>query len=1021
MKSSLFRFEMLALLGAIFAANSSAFTLKRGDLLVACDGASQVVKIDPLTGAQTSLLAFPGRGVHDMDLTTDGVLYILQHARRVTKFNLKTGSVSELSALGLLGTDQQDTFTAGLALGPSGEIFVTVYTAPYTGIVRIDPVTGQQTLHASGGFIKGPVGIALAPGGKLIVADVASASLVEVDATTGAQRRLASGLLANSPWYLAIASENLVYVGKNTPATGNTIQQVNPITGAHSSFVSGGNLNEPIGIALDLDGQVISAQSSQRIVRINPVNKEQTVVSKDGFLVPVVLAVKVSKIDLTSDWDKDAFIEFGRTNFVVPESTRYLTVPVRWRGPTDRTVTATLTSINGTASAGTDFVAVTQTVTFNPGDTDHDVQVEIRDNPRVDGDRSFPLHLSTPTGGARLPENADAQVMILDNDTTTGPAPAVNWPVLALVPQTDGKFLIGGNFSQVQGLARNGIARMNPDGSLDATFDPGSGVDNWVLQLALQSDGKILIGGVFSKYNGVARPGIARVNSNGSLDTTFNPGIGVNGEIYEIIPQADGKTLIAGNFTQYNGVARARICRLNANGSLDSTFNPGTGPADSPAGPGWDPRIWAMTQQADGRIILSGDFATFNGAPRSRIARLNSDGSLDNTFQIGTGLDGIANVAMALSDGKILLGGWFYHYNGAARNRILRLNSNGALDATFNAGEASDLSPYSLAVQTDGRIIVGGGWQKWNGQNRGGIVRLNSNGTLDSSFAIGRGAVQGVDHGWGNASAGLLPDGRIAIAGDFELVNGRHRERVAVLNADGSLPQEQLDWKVWSTGAGGNGHIYALTSKPGTWTDAEAEAVAQGGHLVTVRTVADQSFLQETFLRDLDRLRPFWIGLSDAALEGQFVWKSGDPLAYSDWQTGEPAGDDYAAMNWNFSYSNGGEAGALGTWSVVPPLGTTPTLDASLKVVGGYAAGPYFGIMERAAPALRISNLTINSDQSISLELNVTAGFPLVVEESSDLASWTTISESVPTASTITVLDHSSGPVRFYRARYSLQ
>ncbi|HEV8541707.1 MAG TPA: hypothetical protein VGR78_04895 [Verrucomicrobiae bacterium] len=297
---------ILVLITSCIFGNGRAYTIKPGDILVASDGGSAVVKIDPKTGAQSTIGTFiengVPHGVHDLELSSDGTLYVLEHVRRVTKINVLTGEQKEVTHLGLLGTDEQDTFTAGLTLGPSGDIFVTVYTAPYTGVIRVDPVTGQQKLLASGGFIRGPLGIALTPNGKLVVADVASASLVEVDPIDGSQRLLASGLAGSSPWYLAIASESLIYAGKNTPATGDLIQQINPLTGAHSTFVSGGNLAEPVGLAIDLNGQLISSQASAgKIVRIDPVTKAQSVIASGGFLMNVVLAVRVAQISIPSE------------------------------------------------------------------------------------------------------------------------------------------------------------------------------------------------------------------------------------------------------------------------------------------------------------------------------------------------------------------------------------------------------------------------------------------------------------------------------------------------------------------------------------------------------------------------------------------------------------------------------------------------------------------------------------------------------------------------------------------------
>ena len=134
--------------------------------------------------------------------------------------------------------------------------------------------------------------------------------------------------------------------------------------------------------------------------------------------------------------------------------------------------------------------------------------------------------------------------------------------VLALASLGTGKILIGGTFTFYGGVGRNRIARLNADGSLDAGFDPGLGADNDVWAIAVQGDGKILIGGDFTSYDGTARNRLARLNADGSLDTTFDPGSGADSTVFRIAVQGDGRILIAGAFTEYDGTPRNRIARI---------------------------------------------------------------------------------------------------------------------------------------------------------------------------------------------------------------------------------------------------------------------------------------------------------------------------------------------------------------------------------------------------------------------------------------------------------------------------
>jgi len=289
--------------------------------------------------------------------------------------------------------------------------------------------------------------------------------------------------------------------------------------------------------------------------------------------------------------------------------------------------------------------------------------------------------------------------------------------VYTLSLQQDGKIIVGGYFTSNNGISRNSIARLNPDGSLDNTFDPGLGFNGLVYSLFLQQDGKIIVGGYFTSYNGITRNMIARLNSDGSLDNTFDPGLGFNYQVQSLSPQRDGKIIVGGSFTSYNGISRNKIVRLNLDGSLDNTFDPGLGFEVGVV-------VYSLFPQQDGKIIVGGDFYTYKGISRNRIARLNPDGSLDNTFDPGSGFIGVVFNLFSQQDGKIIVGGYFTSYNGITRNMIARLNSDGSLDNTFDPGSGFDDAVYSLFPQQDGKIIVGGDFTSFNGLVGNRILRI---------------------------------------------------------------------------------------------------------------------------------------------------------------------------------------------------------------------------------------------------------------------------------------------------------
>jgi uncharacterized delta-60 repeat protein len=164
----------------------------------------------------------------------------------------------------------------------------------------------------------------------------------------------------------------------------------------------------------------------------------------------------------------------------------------------------------------------------------------------------------------------------------------------------------------------------------------------------------------------------------GELDSGFDPGLGANGSISAMVRQSDGRILIAGSFTSFNGQPLGRIARLNPDGSVDSSFNPGKGASAE---------VYAMAVQPDGRILVGGFFSSVDGVSRTGLARLNEDGSLDMGFAVHLESPGVPIVdgLLALSDGRMFIGGQFSFVNSLPRSGLARLHADGSLDETFTA------------------------------------------------------------------------------------------------------------------------------------------------------------------------------------------------------------------------------------------------------------------------------------------------------------------------------------------------
>src|SRR5216110_1824764 len=201
----------------------------------------------------------------------------------------------------------------------------------------------------------------------------------------------------------------------------------------------------------------------------------------------------------------------------------------------------------------------------------------------------------------------------------------------------------------------------------------------------------------------------------GQLDTTFVSAPGTNDAVNVVIPQPDGKVIAAGRFTFANNVARNRIVRFNFNGSLDTTFDPGTGA---------DGEITAAVLQPDGRIIVAGRFTSFNGFTHNRVCRLNADGSVDQTFGLGNGINNAALALALQSDDRIIVGGQFSQVDLTPRFNLARLNSNGSVDLSFDPGNGPNGDVNAIVIQPDGGIVIGGTFIDYNGFARGGIARV---------------------------------------------------------------------------------------------------------------------------------------------------------------------------------------------------------------------------------------------------------------------------------------------------------
>ncbi|MBL0129280.1 MAG: T9SS type A sorting domain-containing protein [Flavobacteriales bacterium] len=349
--------------------------------------------------------------------------------------------------------------------------------------------------------------------------------------------------------------------------------------------------------------------------------------------------------------------------------------------------------------------------------------------------------------------------------------------VYAVAVQPDSLILVAGDFGTYNGQLRNDLARIYPDGTVDPTLVSGGEAVSTIRAVAPLADGKMMIGGDFLFYDGLGRYAVTRLHNDGSWDNTFGPGTGANLSVLAVAPLNDGKLLVGGAFTLYNGEVARRVIRLNADGTLDPDFGP--------VGEGCGNNVEAIVVQPDGRILIAGFISSFDGLPRLGIARLNADGALDPSLDPGLGTDGAVHAMALQPDGRIIIAGTFNNYNGTARKGIARILPDGTLDTSFDPGTGvlGGVVPsvYSLALQPDSSVVIAGAFTSFNGTTRNNIARLAWDGSVDLSFDPGAGPNLTV------RSVQLQPDQRIIIGGDFTSYSATQRKRVARLNPDGSL------------------------------------------------------------------------------------------------------------------------------------------------------------------------------------------------------------------------------------------
>lgn len=341
-------------------------------------------------------------------------------------------------------------------------------------------------------------------------------------------------------------------------------------------------------------------------------------------------------------------------------------------------------------------------------------------------------------------------------DPTFNAQASLNSTVWASQIQSDGKIIVGGEFTNFNSTIVNRIVRLNTDGTIDNSFVIGTGFNSTVWAIAIQSDGKILVGGQFTNYNGASCDKLVRLNSNGTIDASFTPPLLPGSSVRAIVPENNGDVLVG-------GVINQKMIRLKSTGALDPTFIFNTSIFQV---------VIDIKKQPDGKILASGG----GSGSLVTICRLLSNGANDPSFVCDPSVNNISIRTIALqTDGKVVVGGDF------TGGFVARLNSNGSRDLTFNVGSGTNANVWTSNIFPNGAVLIGGAFTSFNGSSpQRNLVVLNTNGGISTDYNFGNG-FSNTPANSAILSSQIQSDGKILAFGAFSSFNGTNRTNIVRL------------------------------------------------------------------------------------------------------------------------------------------------------------------------------------------------------------------------------------------------
>jgi uncharacterized delta-60 repeat protein len=413
--------------------------------------------------------------------------------------------------------------------------------------------------------------------------------------------------------------------------------------------------------------------------------------------------------------------------------------------------------------------------------------------------------------------------------------------------QSDGSIVIGGVFNQFDGQLRRSLARLNPNGLLDPGFVAnvtGSGAR--VRTLVIDPAGRILVGGDFSKINDAPCTSLARLLPDGTVDTSFRPVLSSPPTVHAIHVQNDGRVVVGGKFETVNGTALRHLVRLLTNGVIDPTFEIASGP---------DGEVKAIVPASGNRLIVGGAFTNFGGSRHTGLVRLFQNGMIDSfiDLNLGGGFPGYPQIVAAVavgSDGSVLVGGTFWSLRSEVPANLVLFRADGRPSSRPDGGAGRPV--LALAAQSSGGFIVAGDIVAMDGAFRSGVARLHADGAGDPTFTPGKGFDAAV------LSMVVEPAGTLVVGGSFQSYGRQVRHGLARLKSDGTLDESFT-----------NALPFALVSKllrraDGSFVAAGVTSKSNIGAFARMVGLLPNGSIDTRFV-----IPPFgFVGLADLALAG---------------------------------------------------------------------------------------------------------------------------------------------------------